>query len=100
MAKQFVRDRVGNEIYLTDERWQHIIEFHPEMVDHRQQLFSTIKTGRRMQDALDPTLYTYSCYIEDLEKGFNHVVVVVKFGFTTNGRQNNFVLTAFQKFVY
>jgi len=30
-----VRDRYGNEIYLTQERWDHIIEStnHPEMVE-------------------------------------------------------------------
>ena len=30
-----VRDRYGNEIYLTQERWDHIIEptNHPEMAE-------------------------------------------------------------------
>ena len=31
MAKQTVRDRWGNEIYLTDERWEHILERHEEL---------------------------------------------------------------------
>jgi hypothetical protein len=26
-----IRDRCGNEVYLTWERWEHVIEFHPEM---------------------------------------------------------------------
>ena len=70
------------------------------MLNHQQELFSTIKTGKRKQDALDPTLYIYSRLFDNLEKGFNHVVVVVKFGVTADGKTNNFVLTAFQKFVY
>ena len=28
MARQRTYDRLGNEIYLTDERWTHIIETH------------------------------------------------------------------------
>lgn len=35
-----VRDRSGNEVYLTEERWEHIIEpiNHPEMAAYEQQL--------------------------------------------------------------
>ena len=31
-----VQDRYGNTVYLTEERWQHIIEAinHPEMEDY------------------------------------------------------------------
>jgi hypothetical protein len=28
---QKVKDQLGHEIYLTDERWNHICEEHPEM---------------------------------------------------------------------
>ncbi len=38
-----VHDRWGNSIYLTDERWGHILEFHQEMVDFRDELFTTLK---------------------------------------------------------
>lgn len=100
MAKQFVRDKNGNLIYLTDERWEHIIEFHPEMLNYKQHIFTTIKKGKRKQDPLDPTLYTYYHEFDDLEKGFNYVIVIVKFGFNEFYESNNFVLTAFQKLIY
>ena len=44
-----VRDRGGREIYLTDERWEHIIEphNHPEMAAYEEQLKETIRSGTR-----------------------------------------------------
>ncbi len=33
------------------------------------------------------------------EKGFNHIISVVKFK-TLKGKENNFVLTAYQVFIY
>jgi hypothetical protein len=44
-----VRDRYGNDIYLTEERWQHIIEpmNHPEMADYEKELEETIRRGQR-----------------------------------------------------
>lgn len=32
MKKWTVQDRYGNDIYLTEERWQHILESRPETV--------------------------------------------------------------------
>ena len=91
MAKQFVRDKKGNLIYLTDERWRHIIEFHPEMLNFKSHIFAAIKAGKRKQDPIDPTIYTYYNGFDDLEKGFNYVVVIVKFGFTEFFESNNFI---------
>jgi hypothetical protein len=31
MKKWIVQDRHGNTIYLTEERWNHILESRPEM---------------------------------------------------------------------
>ncbi|MFB2835577.1 hypothetical protein [Floridanema evergladense] len=40
-----VRDRYGNNIYLSEERWSHIIdpENHPEMADCEESLEQTIR---------------------------------------------------------
>ena len=100
MAKQFVRDRNGRLVYLTDERWQHIIEFHPEMLYFKSHIFTTIRTGERKQDPIEHTIYSYYREFDDLEKGFNHLIVIVKFALAADGAPNNFVLTAFQKFIY
>jgi hypothetical protein len=44
-----VRDRYQNDIYLTQERWEHIIDpiNHPEMSAYEEQLQDTIRSGQR-----------------------------------------------------
>ena len=44
MAK--IWDRYGNEIELTDERWNHIITGYPELEDYYEEVLETIKKGR------------------------------------------------------
>ncbi len=97
MMKQTVTDRYGNPIYLTDERWQHIVDTHPYMVGYKDPLFQTLRTGRRKQDPFDLTKYKYDKRFADLEIGFNHMIVVVK---CERAKDNNFVLTAYQTFIY
>ena len=77
--KQTVSDRYGNQIYLTDERWAHIVTTHPEMDSHRNNLLLTLQAGRRKQEPLDPSKYKYYRNFDILETGYNHIVVVVKF---------------------
>lgn len=100
MARETVPDRWGNEIYLTDERWDHIVETHDEMRDFRAHLFVTIRTGDRRQDAFDPSKYKYTKRFPDLPEDFTHVVVMVKYAQLTIAqgveRPNNFILTAYQ----
>ncbi len=100
MARESVYDRWGNEIYLTDERWRHIVETHEEMVNFRDLLFATVRTGHRRQDAFDPSKYKYVKRFADLPQEFTHVVAVVKFSHRTVGQgvetPNNFILTAYQ----
>ena len=99
MAEE-VTDRYGHRIYLTDERWEHIVFEHLEMVDYDRELLETLRTGRRKQEARDPTRYRYVKSFQNLRPGNNSIVVVVKFGFSARGSQNNFVLTAYQQFIY
>ena len=100
MARDSITDRWGNEIYLTDERWAHIVETHEEMMNHRRHVLMTVGTGQRRQDAFDPTKYKYSKRLRVLPEGFTHLVVVVKFAWReeSQGREsrNNFILTAYQ----
>jgi len=48
------RDRFGNDIYLTIERWQHITrsDNHPELTPHLELVRETIRLGRRRQESL------------------------------------------------
>jgi hypothetical protein len=62
-----VQDRFGNSIYLTQERWEHIIDplNHPEMENYEEGLKETVQSGTRKQDSLNPqitrTLLPLSC---------------------------------------
>lgn len=94
-----VRDARGHRIYLTDERWRHIIDTHPDMKPYRELVLKTIRIGGRRQDPLDPAKFKYSRRYADLPPNFTHLVVVVKFEIRyrprTKEKQNNFVLTAY-----
>ena len=100
-----VRDRYGNAIYLTQERWTHIIAGtnHPEMEGYEEYLKTALKKGRRSQEPLNPRKYRYYHSFDDLPDDVNHIVVIVLFGFDVDqhGRTipNNFVATAFFKHI-
>ena len=100
-----VQDREGNSIYLTEERWQHIIdpENHPEMTEYENHLKTTIQKGQRRQEPLNPRKYRYSYPFDDLPEGFNHAVAITLFGLDVDEPgeiiSNNFVATAFLKHI-
>lgn len=84
-----VTDRWGNRITLTDERWRHIIEWHPELEGFQEEVLEAVRKGRRRQDPIDQPKYKYNYPVEGLPFGLTHIVVVVRLA----GRK--FVLTAY-----
>ena len=100
-----VYDRNSNPIYLTEERWAHIVEpmNHPEMMDFEEHLKTTIRQGRRRQEPLNPRKYRYVHAFNDLPEAMTHIVAIVLFGFEVNERgetdSNNFIATAFFKHI-
>ena len=94
------RDRFGNDIYLTHERWQHIIDLdnHPEVAPYLAYLAETIRSGRRHQDPYDPHGYRYYHAFPDLPDGNTHLVVCVRFRWRTTPdgtvQEEKFVTTA------
>ncbi len=97
------QDRDGNSIYLTQERWEHILEGHSEMADFEEHVKTTIRRGHRRQEPLNPRKYRYIHPFNDLPGDSNHIVVIVIFGFelAENSQMipNNFVATAFMKHI-
>ncbi|HXV63627.1 MAG TPA: hypothetical protein VEK15_23200 [Vicinamibacteria bacterium] len=97
------RDRYGNDVYLTDERWRHITESwgHPEMAQFEDELRETVRAGDRQQDSLNPEKYRYVKEFDDLPEHNTHIVAVVLFkSIVSEGAKsvpNNFVVTAYQK---
>ena len=98
-----LEDREGNPIYLTQERWEHIFNGHPEMADFESHLQMAITRGRRRQEPLNPRKYRYVYPFADLPEDYNHIVAIALFGFDVNERgetiPNNFVATAYMKHI-
>ena len=98
-----VRDRYGHDIYLTDERWEHIIEpvNHPEMSAYEEYLKETIQAGKQNQDSLNPQKYRYIKAFDDLAEDNTHIIAIVLFRFSEGpGGEpvpNNYIVTAYQK---
>jgi hypothetical protein len=104
MTKWTVRDRRGNEIYLTEERWQHVLERHEELAGLLNQVLDTLRHGQRRQEALDPNRYRYHHPCAALPPGFSHIVVAVVFRYQEqpDGTRiaNNFVTSAWGVDIY
>lgn len=99
MIKARVRDQYGNEIYITEERWQHIIAGHHEMRDNFEYLLKTLRTGKRKQDRENPKKFLYTRRFQHLPPE-TVLMVAVKCDFirTVGGNlANNFVLSAYYR---
>ncbi len=98
-----VGDRYGNDIYLTQERWEHIAEpvNHPEMSGYEKHLKETIRQGKRKQDTLNPRKYRYVRAFNDLTEYNTHIIAIVLLGFSEGQAStpipNNYIVTAYQK---
>ncbi len=98
-----VQDRQGNEIYLTQERWEHIIDLinHPEMESYEEHLKLTIQQGKRKQDPLNLQKFRYAKSFNDLFEANTHIIAIVLFRYRAGTMEepvpNNYVVTAFQK---
>ncbi|NUO82192.1 hypothetical protein HUU05_19140 [candidate division KSB1 bacterium] len=84
------RDRFGNDIYLRDERWAHIIdqENHPEIESYFHLLSETVRLGRRRQDAYDPNGYQYYRAFPSLPDDNTHLIVCVRFRWAIDANGN------------
>lgn len=97
------RDRYGNSVYLTHERWGHIVESinHPEMSVYEEQLKETIRSGNRKQDSLNPRKYRYVKAFDGLAENNTHIIAIVLFSFSKGESgepvPNNYIVTAYQK---
>jgi len=100
MARYF-KDKYGNQIYITDERWDHIYKRHPEIKGFEEDVIKTIRTGHRKELVLEPNVFRYSKLFVDLPFNHSQIIVIVKFSQKTNKTNqvidNNFVITSFMK---
>ena len=98
-----VQDRYGNSIYLTEERWQHILASRPELELLLEEFLDTLRLGSRTQNALIPNEYRYAKYFSELLPENNHLVAIILFKtlIDENGHYlaNNFVVTGWAKYI-
>jgi len=99
-----VYDRYGNKIYMTEERWRHAFDSRPWLSDLLEEALNTLRRGRRKQDPLNPRKYKYYWPCDRLLPDYNHLVVVVLFGTTTDAPgnlvPNNYVVNVWAVFIY
>lgn len=91
--REEVQDRYGNTIYLTDERWRHIIKRHPQLAPYRVEVLRTIRLGRRSQEVLQLNKFYYNYALKSVAP-LQEIEVVVIFDWANN-QPNNFVVTAY-----
>jgi len=100
-----VYDRFGNAIYLTTERWRHIIdqENHAEVAPVLDLMAETVRLGRRRQDPYDPHGYQYYRAFSSLPDDNTHLIVCVRFRWRTEPdgtmHEEKFVTTAYFKYL-
>jgi len=94
-----IKDKKGNKIYITDERWEHIYERHPEIKGFESLVIKTVRLGKRKQQDIDPNKFKYYAFYEDLPNGNTQIVVVTKFEQKKDEKDkpNNFIITAYMK---
>jgi hypothetical protein len=92
--KEIIQDRYGNTIYLTDERWQHIVRRHAGLKGFKNEVLKTIRAGKREQDDFYPHKFFYRKPFKNLPFRYTHIEVAVVFRFKGD-QPNNFVVTAY-----
>jgi len=91
------RDRHGREIYLTQERWEHIVASHPDLDGRLEAVLETVRRGHREQDPILPYKYTYIHRYDELPD-FNCILVKVLFRTRVDNagdqQPNDYIVTA------
>ena len=80
------KEKFGQLIRLTGERWQHIVERHPEVKEHLLKIRSTIqKPDLIVQNQYNQVERYYHKYFKSLK---NYLIVIIEY-------KKNFIITAF-----
>lgn len=104
MDRWTVEDRFGNIIYMTEERWQHILGSRPDLELYLDLFLETLRSGKRQQDPLFPNEYRYYKGFDELLPENDHLVMIVVFKTQLNqsGKYvpNNFVVTGWANYIW
>lgn len=78
-SEAFVKRWTGREIYLTQERWDHILSKHEELSGRLDEVLKTIRLGRRKQTKRDPRTFIYYRQVQNLPEPYDTILVFVAF---------------------
>lgn len=84
-----MKDIFGNEIALTEERWEHILATHPEIRPYKDRLAAVLESPDIVKKSRrDENIFMYYKWCDDMLSG-KYLLVVVKYS------DRNFVVTAY-----
>lgn len=87
---KIVRSHNNTPIRLTDERWQHIVQRHPEIATFQERILETVSQPSQIQEGDYGTLMAIRFYAETPLTS-KYLIVVYRETQSTDG----FVLTAY-----
>jgi hypothetical protein len=86
-----VIDKTRRLIYLTKERWEHIIYYHPGLSDQIEEIKKILKFPLVITESDDdPNVRYYYRYYKNLKSAPKYILVAVKY---LNG--NGFIITSY-----
>ncbi len=85
-----VRSRSGVPVRLTEERWRHIVDQHPEMKGQRGKVLETLTEPASIQEGDFGTLLAVRLYAET-SLGEKYVIVAYR----EVSAEDGFILTAY-----
>ena len=87
---KIVRSHNNTPIRLTDERWQHIVQRHPEMATFQERILETVSRPSQIQEGDNGTLMAIRFYAETPLTS-KYLIAVYRETQSTDG----FILTAY-----
>lgn len=85
-----VKDKSGRKIHLSDERWKHLNQEHPEVAPYLEDIKETLKNPVKITEyEIDENVRYYYKYFKERESA-KYLLVIVKYL-----NDHGFIITAY-----
>lgn len=75
-----VKDKSGRKIHLSDERWKHLNQEHPEVAPYIENIKETLKNPLKITTyEFDENVRYYYRYFKERESEAKYLLVIVKY---------------------
>ena len=75
-----VEDKSGRKIHLSDERWKHLNQEHPEVAPYLEDIKETLKNPLKITTyEFDENVRYYYRYFKERESEAKYLLVIVKY---------------------